>query len=117
MKQSKPNNGLTDEQFKKPKKHSLNEVNSLYEDQSSYDDLSPDDFAPCKIYLLKRIFSVGHDEFDGKVVVASNAKIARKLANIKFGDEGPIWTDVNQVFCKEITLDKPLVVLESFRAG
>jgi len=111
MDQSKLNNGLDDNQFKQPKKYLLNEVNDIYADQS------PDDSKSYKIYLLKQIFSVSYDEYDGKVVIASNAKAARKMANLKFGEEGPIWENKNQVFCKEITLDMPLVVLESFRAG
>ena len=77
----------------------------------------PEDFAPYKIYLLKRIFSVGYDEYSGKVVIASSAKAARKIANLKYGEEGPLWDDSNQVMCKEITLTMPLVVLESFKAG
>ena len=77
----------------------------------------PDDFAPYKIYLLKRIFGVGYDEYDGKVIIASSAKAARKIANLKYGCEGPIWNDSSQVLCREITLTLPLVVLESFRAG
>lgn len=76
-----------------------------------------EDFETYKIYLLKRIFVAGHDEYTGKVIIASSAKAARKIANLKYADEGPIWTDVNQVMCKELTLNKPLVVLESFNAG
>ena len=74
-------------------------------------------FEPYKIYLLKRIFVAGPDEFNGKVIIASSAKAARKVANLKTGDEGKIWTDSNQVLCREITLTMPLVVLESFKAG
>ena len=81
------------------------------------DNQTSEDFKPYKIYLLKRIFGVGYDEFDGKVIIASSAKAARKIANIKYGDEGPLWTDANQVLCREIPLTKSLVVLESFRAG
>lgn len=72
---------------------------------------------PFKIYLLKRIFVAGPDEFDGKVIIASSAKAARKIANLKTGDEGKIWTDSNLVMCKEINLNDTLVVLESFKAG
>ena len=74
-------------------------------------------FEPFKIYLLKRIFVAGYDEFDGKVIIASSSKSARKLANLKVGDEGKIWTNSNLVLCKEISLDESLVVLESFKAG
>jgi len=74
-------------------------------------------FEPYKIYLLKRIFVAGYDEYDGKVIIASSAKAARKIANLKTGDEGKIWGNVNLVLCKEINLDEPLVVLESFKAG
>ncbi len=77
----------------------------------------PEDFAPYKIYLLKRIFAPGYDEYDGKVIIASSAKAARKIANLKYGDEGAIWVDVNQVLCREIPLTMPLIVLESFNAG
>ena len=70
-----------------------------------------------KIYLLKRIFSVGYDEYEGKVIIASSAKAARKMANIKYADEGPIWTDSSQVICKEISLTMPLIVLEAFKRG
>lgn len=76
-----------------------------------------EDLKSNKIYMLKRIFSVGHDEYDGKVIVALSAKAARKMANLNHGDEGPIWTDSNQVMCKEIVLNKAMVVLESFKAG
>jgi len=115
MDQSKLNNGFDDEQFKQPKKDYIDEnlicVSALH-DSGPYNGL-----APYKIYLLKRIFSVGYDEYDGKVVIASNAKAARKMANLKFGEEGPIWADANLVLCKEIIFDGPMVVLESFRAG
>lgn len=69
------------------------------------------------IYILKRIFSVGYDEYEGKVIIASSAKAARKVANLKYGDEGPIWNDSSQVICREITLTMSMVVLESFKAG
>lgn len=77
----------------------------------------PDDFEPYKVYLLKRIFAVGYDEYIGKVIIASSAKAARKMANLKYGDEGAIWTDPKQVLCLEITLTSPLIVLEAFNAG
>ena len=77
----------------------------------------PKDFKPYKIYLLKRIFAFDDNEYDGKVIVASSAKAARKIANLRYGGEGPIWTDAKQVLCREITLTMPLVVLESFNAG
>lgn len=70
-----------------------------------------------KIYLLKRIFSVGYGEYEGKVIVASSAKVARKMANLEYGDEGPIWTDSSQVMCREIVLTIPMIVIESFKAG
>lgn len=76
-----------------------------------------EDLKSNKIYMLKRIFSVGYDEYEGKVIVALSTKEARKMANLKHGDEGPIWTDSNQVMCKEITLNKAMVVLESFKAA
>jgi len=100
MAESKQNKDLLDEQFMQPKSENLS-----------------DDFAPLKIYLLKRIFSVGYDEFDGKVIIASSAKAARKIANMRYGNEGPIWENANQVLCKEIIPDMPMVVLASFKAG
>lgn len=111
MEQSKSNNGLSDEQFEQPGKgvkYSENFKNAI---------LSADEVETNKIYLLKRIYSVGYDEYAGKVVIAPSAKAARKLANLKFGDEGPIWTDSNLVLCKKIDLIAPLVVLEAFKAG
>lgn len=74
-------------------------------------------FEPFKIYLLKRIFVAGYDEFRGKVIIASSAKAARKIANLKTGDEGKIWTDTNQVMCKEIMLTEAAIVLEDFNNG
>lgn len=76
-----------------------------------------DDFEDYKVYLLRRIYESGTDEFIGKVVVASSGKSARKIANLKHGDEGPIWTDASQVLCREISLTAPMIVLESFNAG
>jgi hypothetical protein len=98
--QSKSSNGLSNEQFVLPKAEQELET-----------------AGQCKIYLLKRIFSVGYDEFDGKVVIAPSAKAARKLANMRYGDEGPVWADPKKVFCQEIDLTVSLVVLESFKAG
>lgn len=80
-------------------------------------DQIPENIKPYKIYLLKRIFAVNYDEYDGKIIIASSAKAARKLANLKYGDEGPIWIDRNQVMCKEVGLNMSMVVLESFKAG
>jgi len=81
------------------------------------DNQTSEDFKPYKIYLLKRIFAPGYDEYDGKVIIASSAKAARKIANLKYGDEGAIWTDSSLVICKEILLTMPLTVLESFNVG
>ena len=100
MDQLNSSNGLDDEQFVEPE---------------ALESLEP--FESYKVYLLKRIFASGYDEYVGKVIVASSAKAARKLANLKYGGEGPIWTDSNQVLCREITLTMPLIVLEAFRAG
>lgn len=85
--------------------------------QSKSNEQTPEDFEAYKIYLLKRIFAAGYDEYDGKVIIASSAKAARKIANLKYGDEGEIWADSKQVLCQEISLTMPLVVLESFNAG
>ena len=82
-----------------------------------FTDQKTEEFVPYKIYILKRIFAVDYDEYYGKVIIASSAKAARKLANLKYGDEGAIWCDSTQVLCKEIPLTKPMVVLESFKAG
>lgn len=84
---------------------------------SKSDDQKPKNFKPYKIYLLKRIFVPGYDEYDGKVIIASSAKAARKIANLKHANEGPIWTDAKQVLCREITLTMPMIVLDSFKAG
>ena len=84
---------------------------------SKSDDQKTKEVKPYKIYLLKRIFAPGYDEYDGKVIIASSAKAARKIANLRPADEGKIWTDTKQVLCREITLTMPLVVLESFNAG
>jgi len=100
MDQSKQNNGLTDEQFMHPKSVSF-----------------PEDFTLMKIYLLKRIFSVGWDEYDGKVIIASSAKAARKIANLRVGEEGQIWDNPKLVLCQEIDLTMPMVVLTSFKNG
>jgi hypothetical protein len=70
-----------------------------------------------KIYLLKRIYSPNYGEFVAKVIVASSAKEARKMANTKTGDEGPSWTNSDQVICKEISTKKAQIVLEDFMAG
>lgn len=70
-----------------------------------------------KIFLLKRVFAAGYDEYIGKVVIAPDAKAARYLANIKYGEEGPIWINTSLVSCTEIKLDKSLIVLESLNAG
>lgn len=86
-------------------------------DSNESNDQIPEDFKPYKIYLLKRIFVAGYYEYDGKVIIASSAKAARKIANLKYGDEGPIWTDSTQILCREIILTMPLVVLESFKTG
>ena len=81
------------------------------------DELDEPDFVSYKVYLLTRIFVPGYDEYRGKVIVASSAKAARKIANLSIGDEGQIWTDANQVLCKEIPLTNPLIVLTDFNAG
>lgn len=86
-------------------------------EQSESNKQETEDFAEYKIYLLKRIFETGYDEYDGKVIIASSTKAARKIANLKYGDEGPVWTDSNLVLCKEIPLTSALIVLESFNAG
>lgn len=90
----KPNNGLSDDQFKQP------DVKETY-----------------KIYILKRIFSVDYDEYSGKVIIASSPKAARALANLRVGDEGKIWTDPNLVMCKELSLNEPAIVLQAFKEG
>lgn len=100
MDQLKVSNGLIDKQFEQPKSNVM-----------------PEDFESYKIYLLKRIYSVGHDEFAGKVIIASSAKAARRIANLRFGDEGAIWNDSKLVLCQEIELTAPMVVLTSFKNG
>lgn len=69
------------------------------------------------IYLLYRLDSVGLDEYDAKVVIASTEWEARELANVKTADEGPIWNDPTKVVCANLDLHVARVVLESFRAG
>ena len=71
-----------------------------------------------KLWLLKRIGQISYDEYDGKVVRASDSDAARQIANMKVGDEGSIWTDENLVSCVEIDGDgDPDVLFESFNAG
>lgn len=82
-----------------------------------FTDQKPEPFATYKIYLLKRIFVAGYDEYKGKVIIASSAKAARALANLRTGDEGQIWNDSKKVLCKELPLVEPMIVLEDFNAG
>ena len=77
----------------------------------------PKDFQEYKVYLLRRLLDVGLDEYEGKVIIASSAKAARNVANLKTGDEGKIWTDPSKVACIEIKTDEPSVVLTAFKAG
>ena len=71
-----------------------------------------------KLWLLKRIGRISYDEYNGKVVRASDSDAARQIANMKVGDEGNIWTDDNLVSCVEIDGNgDPDVLLESFNAG
>ena len=92
-------------------------INCLNNPCQCYGSKKVNDANPNKIYLLKRIFVTSYDEYEGKVIIASSAKAARKMANLKVGDEGKIWTDSHQVLCKEITLTLSMIVLESFKAG
>ncbi len=69
-----------------------------------------------KIWILKRD-DHGYDEYDGKVIVAKNAKRAREIANENTGDEGRIWTDAALVSCEEIKATEEGEVLGSFNAG
>jgi hypothetical protein len=70
------------------------------------------------IYLLSRTDACGYDEYDAKVVRASNEGEARRIANEHVGDEGRIWTNKDLVTCERIeprgTSD---VILASFNAG
>ncbi len=70
-----------------------------------------------KVYLLRQIGYVGYDEFESKVVVAQNPEEARRLANIKTGDEGKIWNKPSMVACTEVNLNVPSIVCEVFNAG
>jgi len=69
------------------------------------------------IYLLNRSEACGYDEYDAKVIVATSKDEARKLANMKVGNEGRIWEDPSQVHCNIIDSESIGVVLESFNAG
>jgi len=70
-----------------------------------------------KIYLLTRTGKINHDEYMSKVIIARNPAEARSLANIKTGDEGKIWEDIEKVLCLEIDLTMPSIVLASFKPG
>ncbi len=70
-----------------------------------------------KVYLLQRIGDINYDEFESKVIVAPNPEEARRLANIKTGDEGKIWNDPSMVACTEVNLNVPSIVCETFNAG
>jgi hypothetical protein len=77
----------------------------------------PEDFESYKIYLLRRLLDVGYDEYEAKVIVASSAKAARAIANMRTGDEGPIWKDASKVSCIGIKPTEPMVVLTAFKNG
>lgn len=69
------------------------------------------------VYLLNRATEFNYDEFIGKVIIAAHSDQARKIANIKTGDEGRIWQDPEKVNCIKMPLNFPSVVLESFNTG
>ena len=53
-----------------------------------------------KLYFLERKSICGWDETDMQVIRARSSVAARKLANTRAGDEGPIWTDTAKVVVK-----------------
>jgi hypothetical protein len=69
------------------------------------------------LFSLKQINKPGYDEYYAKVIIAENHGQARKLANIRTGDEGQIWEDITLVSCTEIPMDYPGIVLEAFKNG
>lgn len=72
------------------------------------------------IYLLKaKKHLVTYDCIGGQVVRASNAKEARKAANVNVGDEGHIWEDPKKVTCVVVKSigHKAKVILADTHAG
>lgn len=74
-----------------------------------------------KLYLLRRMDSVGYDEYIGFVVSADNETEAREIASEQFADEGKDkWHSQLDVSATLIALNSTQpkgIVLESFNAG
>ena len=70
-----------------------------------------------KIYLLTRAGKIGYNEYMSQVIIARNSEEARSLANIKTGEEGKIWKDLEKVLCLKVDLTMPSIVLASFKPG
>lgn len=70
------------------------------------------------IWKLTRKDSVGYDEYESKIVRAKSEKEARRIANKKVGDEGPLWEDPTYVSCERVLVHGPSKeLLGSFNAG
>ncbi len=70
------------------------------------------------LYLLSRKELIQYDENYGMVVRASSPALARKLANKRAADEGPIWTDAKKTDCRVLRASGPeRIVIISFNAG
>jgi hypothetical protein len=74
-----------------------------------------------KIYVLKQRHHVGYDEAGGFVVIAPDARQARKLAARHSGDEGgACWTSPQRSTCRVLDVgigSRARLVLTDFRAG
>ena len=71
------------------------------------------------VYFLGSLSRVGHDSFDGHVVIARTETDARALC--PHGDEGDIWWDSGKSTCWKIgeagESEKARIVLSSYNAG
>ena len=74
-----------------------------------------------KLYLLKRMDSVGYDEYDGFVVAADTETEARDFAAKESADEGAgVWNSQLDCSCTLLALSSKHskgIVLGSFNAG
>ena len=69
-----------------------------------------------KVYILEQL-NPGWDQYEDKLVVAKTEKRARKLANISYGDEGPIWDDKTQVKCSIVNLEWEYVFYGAYKGS
>jgi hypothetical protein len=71
------------------------------------------------IYKLTRTGNdVGYDEYDAKIVRAGREQEARRIANLRTGDEGAVWDNPDRVDCVAVDLvGDSEEILGSFCAG